>query len=69
MDEVYIVNGDKKTVSYNRDDFDQLMYDRTMKNIEEHQKLYDRLSTRNLIEWIFRTIVILLLVLLNIHKG
>ena len=69
MEEVVIVNGDQKPIKYNREDFDQLIYDRTMENKREHQKLYDRLSTRNLIEWIFRAVVLLLLTLLNIQKG
>lgn len=69
MEEVVIVNNENSPIKYERNVFDQLIYDRTMDNIRQHQKLYDKLSTRNLFEWIFRTIVILLLLLLNLHKG
>ena len=68
MDDVVIVNGEQKPIKYERSVFDQLIYDRTMENIKQHKKLYDKLATRNLIEWIFRTIVVILLLILNINK-
>ena len=87
---VWVINGEDKHIFYSRTEFDQLLYDRTKDNIEEHKeilgtisennsnlkeqmkqdnkKIADKLATRNLIEWIFRTIVLILLTFLTLNK-
>ena len=90
MEGVEIINGEARPIHYSREVFDQLMYDRTKINLEEHKeilstmkksngdlqeqmkqdnkKIADKLATRNLIEWIFRTIVLILLTFITLNK-